>query len=817
MKKLILTTILALAIIVSIQAQRPGGGGGKGRMPEGNGKLTGKIVDSNSGNPMKYANVVVYKLKDTTMVTGAITDDKGVYMLSEVPYGRYLVKIKFIGYDVKQVTDVIVTPKAAITDMGTIKLNPDANNISEISVQADQTPVLYHLDRKIVKVSSNLSATGGSAVDALDNTPSVNVDIEGNVSLRGSSNFQVLIDGKPSAFTGSDALEMIPVSTIEQIEVITNPSAKYDPEGTAGIINVITKKRALEGTSAMLSVSGDTNGSMGGDLTVNYKTEKVNYYVGVNYNDRSRSGYRESDNYTMNNDTTFYTSSGGDRNGGHIRSGVKFGADYYLSTKGTLSAGINYGQMQRNRNSYSDYQEWTLPETIRFNSLSNDFSDHTRDNYSVNLDYVHKFNNFGHELKLSSTYKIGTSLEENGSEQFDVDDQSNIISGKTSSESGEDNDFRFKADYTLPVSETGKLEAGYQLRAEKETEKYDVTYFGNLDLLANDELGNTLNSEYTRQINSVYGIYSNEYKKLGYQIGLRGEYTDRLLINKNDGSEYTIDQFDYFPSLHLSLQLPADMQMLASYSRRIDRPRNYYLEPFLTWRDAYTVWQGNPGLKPEYIDSYELSLQKKYGKSYVSLEVFHRKTNDKSERVRSVFEGYNNVLIHSIANVGDDYSTGAELMLNLNLKKWWNFNVSSSAYHYLIKSDVFDTDNEDITWYVRGRTSFILPWNLRLQFDGNYSAPSVTAQGSMEGFYMFGSSIRADFMDRKLSVNFKVSDMFGTGKHEFVSSGEDFYSRMLFQRDAPVFGLSVSYKFNNYKEKRGGSSDGMMDGGDMDF
>jgi hypothetical protein len=819
MNKLISTYFLAFVLLFSASAQYSDGKGegAKKQLLAGKGRLTGKVVDSDSGNPMEYANIVAFKQADNTMVTGTVSNVQGVFLL-DLPYGRYKVKVKFIGYNIKEIDEVIVNPRSEITDLGIITLEPDANNLKEIDIQADQTPVLYHLDRKIVKVSSNLSATGGSAIDALENTPSINVDIEGNVTMRGSSSFQVLVDGKPSAFSGSDALEMIPVSTIDQIEVITNPSAKYDPEGTAGIINVITKKNALEGISAKVSVSGDTNGSVGGDLIVNYKTNKANYFISANRNDRSRNGYRESDSYIIENDTNYHKSSMGDRNGGHIRSGIKIGADYSIGSKGTLTAGVNYGKMEFRRDSESDYREWTDPETIVFNSLSNNFSNYAKESYGVNLDYAHKFNSFGHELKLSGNYKSGVSDDESGMEQFDIDDPEAVIYGSKSTENGTDSEYRFKADYTLPFGEEGKFEAGYQLRLEEESEKYDLEYVGLINEPVGSEMGSTLNSEYNRHISAAYGIFANTVGKFAYQLGLRTEYTDRLLTNKNTGQDFKIDRFDYFPTLHFSVQLPAEMQLLASYARRIDRPRNYYLEPFLTWRDAYTVWQGNPGLSPEYINSYEASFQKRFGKSYISLELFHRQTVDKHERVRSVYDASSNIMIHTIANVGTDYSTGSEIMLNLNLKKWWNFNVSSSAYHYLIDSELFNTDNEDYTWYVRGRTSFILPKDFRLQLDANYTAPSVTSQGTMEESFSFGSSIRADFLDRRLSVNLQVQDMFGTGKHEFISRGDNFYSKMLFKRNAPVFRVSLSYKFNNYKDKKG-SMNGMdmNGGGDMDF
>jgi outer membrane receptor protein involved in Fe transport len=807
--------IAGLLIVASSYAQSPRENPVESNVPRGHGSLSGTVIDELSLHTLEYANIVVFSRLDSSIVTGTVSDGSGTFRIDKIPFGAYYVKFKFLGYMEKTLDGVKISSQYKDIDLGEILLSPASTNIEDIEVVAKQSPVLYKLDKKVITVASNLNSSGGTAVEVLENTPSVQVDIEGNVSMRGSSNFTVLIDGRPSPFSGSEALEQIPAGNIEKIEIITNPSAKYDPEGTAGIINVISRKRNLQGSSGIVNVNGDTNGSYGTDFTISLKKEKVSYSLGANFMDRQRNGYMESDKWSRVGDTTFHTFSKGDRTGSRSGTSIKAGLEYDISSRDNLAVNLSTGEWGFGRESISDYREWTFPASSEMEQISKNFMDYSRHYYRLNLDYEHKFNPEGHNLKASAFFQTENSYSEDGSDLFSMNDA--ITEGIKSYEDGDGYETRFNLDYTLPFSEWSKFEAGYQARNDDETEKYGVY---NRIMPGGDfseDAVDQTESKYNRLIHAAYAIYANEWKGFGYQFGLRGEYTNREMENTATSDIYTIDRLDYFPSAHFSYQLPADQQIMTSYSRRIDRPRNYWLEPFTTYRDAYTLWQGNPGLKPEYINSFELSYKKQFGQSFASIEAFYRNTVNKVERIQTVYS--EDVMLHTVENVGEDFAKGLEIMLNFNVNKWYSFNLMGSAfdYSYKIDSDLLTSTDpgHSTNWDVRLKNTFKLSKNVKFQLDGSYRGPSVTAQGTRDGYFMTSSAIRADFMENKLSVTLQFQDMFGTGKHAYISEGPDFYASTFYERNPQVLKLSLSYKINNYREKRNGMSNGgSYDGGE---
>lgn len=809
--RIILFSLFILSLNLTLNAQR-NAGGPRDENAASKGTISGTIVDELSGRPMEYANVILYSLRDSSLVSGTVTNETGRYTLNHINFGPYFLKVKFLGYNEFVLPRLVVNPQNVNVEVPVIKLQPDSKNLNEVEVAADRTEVLFKLDKKVVTVGSNLNIAGGTAVDALENTPSVQVDIEGNVSLRGSSNFTVLIDGKPSPFSGSDALEMIPASTIDKIEIITNPSAKYDPEGTAGIINVITKHNSLEGLSALVNVNADTQGGYGGDILVNYNVNKMNFYVGLNYNDNVRKGVHLRETRVNLNDTNYYTYADGSRDGGGIGTGLRLGMDFPINSKSDFTAVFSLGDRKHKSDNRSDYYETvqfsedTLWSSSEANSGRNNF------NTKLDLDYKYRFNNEGRELKSTLSFSSGKGDELNETIQLERLINTELSSVSTT-ENGDDVDYQFNLDYTHPFNKTTKIETGLQSKIEWQEERYDLKYNDNL---ASVYFSDSLTSRYYRSIQAAYMTFSQEIGKFGYQLGLRGEHTDRMLENLADGETYPIKRFDIFPTVHTSLQLPADQQIQASFARRIQRPGNYALEPFETYRDIYTIWKGNPGLKPEYTNAYEISYQKKLGMSFISAEVFHRSNFNKMERTFEVYD--ENTMLMTMQNVGTDYSTGGELMFNLNLMKWWNFNLTGSAFHYKIDTDLFQSEKESFNWDFRTRNTFRIGKSLRFQIDGNYNSPSVSAQGTREGFWTIGTSARMSFFDNRLSATLQIRDIFFTAKHEFIMETPSYYSRALFARNGQVVQLSLSYKINNFKEKkkvgRGGDFEG---GGDMDF
>jgi len=796
MKKLLVGILTLIVFITNAYSQYYG----QENKPQGSGTIKGKVLDDEIGSPVEYANLVIFKMRDSSMVSGTITKPDGSFLMKDVPFGMYYIKIRFIGYNEKIINRVMVNPRKPDVDLGNIQLSKYTEQLEGVEITAERPRIEYKIDKKVVHVDQDLVSVGGSAADVLENTPSVKVDLEGNVSLRGSSNFTVLIDGKPTILDPSDVLQQIPASTIENIEVITNPSAKYDPDGTAGIINVITKKSKLTGISGMINASVGTNNKYGLDLLLNYRNDKMNVYIGGRYNDHNGKGSSINNTETLVNDTTTFNYSDGSRNGGRFGYSVKTGVDLFLNDKNTLSIAAEKQNRGHERIGEYEYEIWTIPSAIDYDYTSENSFKRVSDGYSFNMDYQKKFIKPGHQLSASFNYHYEDQDEDNYTSTNTLNGF--ILTGQTNTEDGIENEYRFKLDYTLPVTEKNKFEAGFQSRLEYQSEDYEIDHFDTIsDLWINDPIF-AVNTDYHRNIHAAYAIYSGEYKKLGYQFGMRGEYTDRLLENSDTNINFSIDRFDLFPTIHFSYQLPAKQQILLSYSRRIERPRGYYLEPFYTWMDAYNVRIGNPDIKPEYINSMELSYQKRIKTSFVAIEAYYRQTTNHITRIRSVYD--QNIFLHTFANVGQEESTGIELMLNLNLTKWLNINTSFDYYNYQLKGTLFDNsvDAESNDWSLRMNTTFKIHSTTRFQINGRYSSPSITVQGEREENYSMNLGLRKDFYNKKLSATIQFRDIFGTGKYEFTSFGKDFSSYTKFTRETQILMLTLSYKINNYQRKR---------------
>lgn len=820
----IFTITLILLIGFSSMAQngqnRPGNGGGgprgDGQMPA-IGQISGVIIDSISGESLEYTTVALFKKRDNSLVTGTISQKNGKFFLEKITPGRYYLKISFMGYDEKIISDISINKDQYILNLQKIMLSASINNLQEIEIDGSAPRIDYQIDKKVINVSKQMTSISGNAVDVLENVPSVKVDIEGNVSLRGSSGFTVLIDGRPSVLDPNDALQQIPASTIDNIEIITNPSAKYNPDGTAGIINIITKKNKLQGFSGISNINLGLDQKYGGDLLLNYKKRNFNVFAGVDYNYRYYPGTSYSERITYAEDTIYKIIMNGNNDRNRKTWGIRTGGDYSFGQNDVLGLNFRFGERGMTGSSISNYDEVILPGDIHNIYQNSEESERGGYFYSINGNYQHLFQKKGHEIKMEASYS-NRNFDDNSTTQR-TDAYGMLVDGKKNVETGPSNEIEGKIDYTLPLGEKNKFEAGYQARY---SQSEDITEL--LDLNINTgiyekqpEYSNTTN--YTRNIHSLYGIYAGEIGKLGYQGGLRGEYTFRDIVSKSSGESFGIDRWDYFPTVHLSYEFPKEHQIMGSYTRRIERSRGWFLEPFITYEDAYNVRKGNPGLLPEYIDSYEVSYLKKIGKeNLVSLEGYYRITNNKVERIRSVYEG--NIMMTMPENVGKDFSLGLEFTLSFKLFEWWEMDLMGDFFKYKVEGVLYGEDfsNTSNNWSSRFNHTFNIKKNTKFQINSMYNGPSVTAQGKSEGFYMVNAAVRQDFMDKKMSAVLQVRDIFSTAKHEFTSSGPDFYNYNEFRRKSPVVTLTFSYRFNNYrpdKKSRSGNGGG-EEGGEME-
>ena len=788
---------------------------------DGKGKITGVVLDENTDNPMEFANIAVYNQKDSSLVTGGITNETGQFEIGNINYGEYYLEVNFIGFNSTDVADIVLTRDNKVQDVGEVKLNSSAVSIGEVSVVADKAQVEYKLDKKVVNVSQVISAIGGTAVEVLENTPSVQVDIDGNVSLRGSSNFTVLIDGRPSVLTGSDALQQIPASAIESIEIITNPSAKYEPDGTTGIINLVMKKNALNGLSGIFNASVGTRDKYRGDFTLSYRTEKFNVTAGADFRDERGKGGSYSRSETYSGDTISYLNMDGtrwDKRKGH---NFKGGVEWFASDNTTFGIQGRVGSRERYNTGGGRTHAYTNfggPEDF---SITEETSTRTNDYYSTTLNFQHKFNGEGHQIDAMAYYSDETG-DDNEIEgeiwsdlNFEYDENNPVYVERVSTVEGEDeSEFRFQVDYVYPFSEDGRLEAGMMSRIEDEKGSLDFRdYDQNSDQwVPNEQFSSS--TDFRRDIHAVYTTYTNKIGGLSYMAGLRGELTLREIDNTNAQAVSELNRFDLFPTVHISYPIGENNEFMSSFSRRINRPGGWDLDPTPNYFNRYTIRFGNADLKPEYTNSYELGYMRRFGRSYLSLDAFHRVTNNKIDRYSVL--GDDGVYSLYTDNFDKDYATGLELTGNVNFAKWLIVNASTSMYRYRITGTLegASVDRTSTNWTGRVNTTFRFSDNSRMQIQGFFRGPSVSAQGDRDAMIFTNVSYRQDFMKKKLTATVSVRDPFGTARFEGESYGDNFKRWFRWEREPRVVMLTLSYKLNNFKEDRNNGGEG---GGGMDM
>ena len=771
------------------------------------GVIRGKLIDEKSKSPVEYATVALYSTNDSSLVTGVISKPNGSFVINSIKPGKYYITITFIGYQRKNFSDIIISKEHPQKNLGTVKLIHANAELSAVEIIAEQSYVEYKIDKKIVNVANNLDAAGGNAVDALENVPSVSVDIDGNVSLRGSENFQVLINGKPSPLSASDALQQIPSAAIKNIEIITNPSAKYDPDGMTGIVNVILKDNVQQGLNGLVEATAASFDSYTLNALLNYRKNKLNFFGGVNARLRRMpgGGTTELENF-INPDTTIYRVGELDRKRKRDNYTFKAGMDYYYNDKNTFSIEGSYILHQNAKNYITNTNEYTKPADYNLYKISENTGGRDGNHVKGSLNWEYKDKK--KKTDLSTMVYISNGDENKEEDQMEYLSSSDwvktgeVLSGLNTTDNKSKLDFRFKMDYTKKLKKDHKFESGIQSRNYRESSDF---VFNSFDTLTNAYVYKPEYSSkliFNRDIYSAYATYGGMYKSFGYQLGLRGEYTNRFIESKMANKTSKIDRFDIFPTVHLSQKLGETNQVMASYSRRIDRPGGWELDPNPIFISSDFIRVGNMDLEPEYTDNFELSYQKTYGASFVSLEGYYRTTKNKITRLRQVDS--KNITYMTFANLDRDHSAGVEAMVNYRITKWMKLTLTGNYYYYKIEANEESKtmERQSNNFNVNGNLNFNITKLMRLQLTGFYRGPSVTAQGDMSAFTMVNSALRYDFFNHKLSATFKVRDIFQTMKHEMTSYTETFNTYNSFYRQSPTFSISLSYRINNYKQKR---------------
>lgn len=781
----------------------------------GKGKIAGKVIDAEN-KPVEFANIVLFRTSDTAMITGVITDNTGRFELTGIENGNYYLMVSFIGYEDKVIKDIQISPQNRNVILADISMAQSSTQLDGVEVVAERNYIEYKIDRKVINVSQDPNAAGGTLVEVLENTPSVDVDIEGNVTIRGSSNFKVLINGKPSMMDGQDVLQTTPADAVENIEIITNPSAKYDPEGDAGIINIVMKKNWQQGLNGMINASISSGNKYQGYALLNYKHKRINYYISVEsihrqfinngeiyrrldfYNDES--GVLDSSNYLQTYIENVYG-----LNDFEIRGGV----DISLTGKNTLSFQARYKDYPHRFHFESEYDEWGV-DGLHY--LSGNESDLVVEGRPVRFSItdVHSFDDKGHELQLY--FFAGKKIHVNTQDMVNWDDNGESTFSKRVNDNPQIN-LEYDIDYVKPFNENRRLELGYSGRAQPYEFNHEAKNFdAETQTWIRDDFF-SYKMDYNIYLNAVYATYTDEVWGLGYMVGLRAEHIYREILLPHINEEYIYDKLSLFPSAYISKKINDNQQVQASYSRRINRHNQWQLSPIPFYADQYTVLVGNPDLKPEYIDSYELRYQHSVGKQFFTVEGYYRYIDDSYYHVQEVDS--NGIYYRIPYNLTDETVMGMEFSTDLKFTDWLEADIGVDLHSYSLNGNIADTDidQKDENWRIRSTLTCKFKTNTRLQFRVRYRAPSKSVQGERNEYFVTGFAARQELLDKKLTLTFRIQDIFKTRRFERTAYGKDFYSVTRFTPEAPIFTFHVSYKINNYRSRRNDDNVGGGEGG----
>lgn len=777
----------------------------------GNGKITAKVVDAKSNETVPFASAIAIERKTKAVVKGIQADVNGNLLMTGIPNGIYTFKVSYVGYQTMVRDSISISDAQSTIELGTVKMSPAKGTVlKEVAITAQKSTMQLGIDKKVFAVDQSLVSEGGSASDLLQNVPSVQADVDGNISLRGSTGVKVLIDGKPSMIAGGNVaqiLQSIPASSIESVELITNPSAKYDAEGQSGIINIVLKKNKKLGLNGSIALTAGNRDNYNASTSLSFQNNKINIYgnYSYRYGNRLGGGYNNIEYKDQNSAFSFADQRTESRSNdkGH---NLKGGLDYYVTSKSILSFTAGFNNRINDRNELMNIDKLNPAKGPIERSRRSNSNEGSGYNYDLNLDFVQKFNKPKEELSFNFNFSDGT----NDNYQIyttDIYYQNTPVQTlpglQVNDGTGNNRSYNLQTDYTLPIGKLGKIEAGYRSQIRYNENNMFSTNFNHIsgEYDPNFSLTNQFNSK--DQIHALYLNYQNQVKSFGYQLGLRAEdavLDTRLGKYDNAGSlQYVPGKVDYtrlYPSVFLTQKFKQEQQLQVSYSRRVNRPRPWDTNPFMDVSEPLVWRQGNPNLMPEDVHAYELSYSKYWKNVTFISTAYIRETNDVIQRVRTVADEAG-ITIVTPQNLTSELSSGLELIGRFDLAKAWNFTGNVNLYQRKIEgAPAYGiVDNSGFSWNANLTNNFILPYNITLQVKGDYRSKEVSAQGTRNEMYAIDAGAKYDFKNKKSSLSLNVRDVFNTRKWSMTTEANntviDFGRRM----QGTMASLTYSYRF----------------------
>ncbi|WP_288732867.1 outer membrane beta-barrel family protein [uncultured Parabacteroides sp.] len=788
---------------------------------ETDGKIKGIVMDGELGGPLEFVTVQVKAKGSDKIVQGSVTGSDGNYTIGGLKKGEYVVTFSYIGYE-EVSKNISISSDNQILSLGELTLAEDANQLGEVEVVAKRPQMRFEIDRKVFDATQDIAAEGGSASDLLSNIPSVEVDNEGSVSLRGNSSVTIWINGKASGLTAdnqADILDMMPAGDIKQVEVITNPSARYSPEGTAGIINIILKDDRKPGYYGSVKVGADTDGGYQASGNINYSSSKVDAYANLNYRNREFKGGGITSR--LNTTDNSFLDQTNDSKRQHNNWFGRFGATWHITKSDDLAfnvTGMTGGGDNSENIHYNsiDSQKNTIYTSDRITNGDSDMK-----MYNLELNYVHKFSeNSNIDLMVSNNQwrRDGMNIFRQSTVYTDPSQTANPLY-QTQENDIKDKTWEVQADYTNKISDMARIEAGYKGTFQRNASPVD-TYTGTTaeDLRQDESLYNRF--LYNQDVHALYMTYGGKWNKLSYQAGLRGEYwrvDTRSLdfdqeFNGKASETFEKDYFKLFPSAFISYALPKNNELQVNYTRRLRRPWGGQLNSFRNISDASNISFGNPELTPEYSHSFELNYIKSWESGHtLSLSGYYRSTDDVIQRIRFL-NTEDNVMYTTSENVAKSQASGLEIVGKDKLFKILDLTTTVNLYYskldgfsYLpqgAETPVIGDTDESFAWNVRMIANFSLPWGVSLQGTGNYNSKQLMAQGHREPNYSVDLGLRKSFLSDKLTLSINARDLLDSRKFRTVTAGDGFWQDSENWRGGRRVGFTLTYNFGNMNKKK---------------
>lgn len=774
------------------------------------GRIFGKIVDATNQQALSYASVVLINKKDSTLQYGTLADDNGDFDITQIKIGTYKLMVSFLGYkDYIQEDLALFPPDKIEQNLGTIKVTEDSKVLQEVQIVGEKTIMQLQADKKVFNVEKSALSAGGTAVDVLRQTPTIDVDADGNISTRGSGNLQVYINGKPSGITGANkqaALDAIPANAIESIEIMNNPNAKYDAEGNAGIINIILKKNYSRGVNGTVNVGYRTKYKNNIGVSINFRKKKVGLTTAYNYrlHETHWGGYEFRKNILP--DSTIYylnTNTSGLQKLSFFNT-LSSQLEYDINEKNSFSLGGLFNSINRKNTGTTSYDFLDATEnTYRYFERYRN-TQKASWNIDLNTSYTKTFKTSKHNLIIASNYSISKDIDKpEYQQQFFLNDKTTNAGIPNTVEHNKSDDrihlFQFQADYTQPFDKSkSTLEIGAKTTYRNINNDF---YADSLDrssgvININNGLTNIFN--YQENVNAAYTVFGGLYKKFTYKAGLRMEQTNIIGKQSVGNMDFVRHYVDFFPSVFLAQEFKNNHKLQLQYRRSIDRPNSFQLNPFGEQVDPFNIRQGNPLLKPIYTNSLELTYVKNFKNLFLSTGVYYRQSKNPYTMFRFVDTTGASVINFGNLDLGRDI--GTEIIARAQITKWWNVMANTNIFYNMLDGKIPNTevaqDANNFTWNIRLISNMKVWKTGELQIMWFYKGKNKFLQGEIQPMTFLNIGFRKDFLkDNRASIAINITDILTTQSFRVNTYGSNFEGRTKRKWESTVGSITFTYKF----------------------